>query len=874
MEGYEEVNSMWKLYSWKDVERMFLINKYMWKKIIYDIEVYPSEINVIFYAGKKEDADDIIKKIFGINYIRESILMDSDGSIPVYFQEMEDERCKRQIPLFKYNLYSESSYASNLLKQPFQDAPVIAFHSYKGGVGRTLSLLAFVKAWSELAGNQKLLIVDSDIEAPGLTWMLPKNQEKVYSYLDLLECIQEESTADEVVEKVADMVSKTTIKIETSKQTVEHFILPTYRYIEQSIDLYTTPAVIADGYKKEYMIGEVLSKLGQKLNTAAVLIDLRAGISEFSAPVVFDPRIKKYLVTSTSFQSVKGCEILMELMNKGLPIQEQTLLPEILISMVTEDSDTSEIATNLLEKYCVGDENASMTDNLITVLPFASELIHLDSLKSIMLRLNERDFYKKIKDLVFDNYIMKDSDVNEDTNLQNDRSDFIRNINMMATNQITAERNETFKVLLTEPIQNLIQRIQISIPNVVVLGAKGSGKTFLYKELINCKFLEYFTTRANTDVKNQKTVIIPFLANKNFSEMQTILESSVKTAGEFLESSINLSLWFDNANDIAEFKEVNHTEKEWTEYWKKQLCKSLGDENCSLEEWNQKCYERDKKVVLVIDGLEEIFKNTSNAKNEKLAIATLCQDIINEVRLKYKNIGFIIFMRTDIMRNVISVNFDQFISTYEDIQLNWTHKEALRLAVWLVDQANPGFYKDDVPIEKASPEIVESNLLRLWGKKLGKSTSNEAYTSRWILGALSDFNGQLQARDMIRFLKYATVSEGRKYYKDRYIEPSEIKNAVPGCSVDKIKDIEIEIESMKPIFEKLRNADSSVKKLPFTSDIFGLTADEEKMMIQEGYLKIDKNRYYMPEIIRYALGFQYGKGARPKVLSLMAIGMK
>lgn len=40
-------------------------------------------------------------------------------------------------------------------------------------------------------------------------------------------------------------------------------------------------------------------------------------------------------------------------------------------------------------------------------------------------------------------------------------------------------------------------------------------------------------------------------------------------------------------------------------------------------------------------------------------------------------------------------------------------------------------------------------------------------------------------------------------------------------------------------------------------------------MKQEGYLKIDNDRYYLLEIIRHALKFKYEKGARPKVLSLL-----
>ena len=85
---------------------------------------------------------------------------------------------------------------------------------------------------------------------------------------------------------------------------------------------------------------------------------------------------------------------------------------------------------------------------------------------------------------------------------------------------------------------------------------------------------------------------------------------------------------------------------------------------------------------------------------------------------------------------------------------------------------------------------------KLWGIKLGKASSSEAYSSRWILAALSDFNGQLQARDMVRFLQYAAAKAGNPSYGDRYIMPAEIKNAVPECSRKKIEEIKQEIVSL------------------------------------------------------------------------------
>ena len=141
---------------------------------------------------------------------------------------------------------------------------------------------------------------------------------------------------------------------------------------------------------------------------------------------------------------------------------------------------------------------------------------------------------------------------------------------------------------------------------------------------------------------------------------------------------------------------------------------------------------------------------------------------------------------------------------------------------------------------------------------------------RWILAALSNFNGQLQARDIIRFLEFASISNEKKPpYYDRILMPSEVRSALPNCSRKKISEIKAEYENLKPIFDKLENLFSSKKKLPMNAEDGIMTAMEEKLMIQAGYLIRDGEKMYLPEIIRHALGFRYEKGARPRVLSLL-----
>lgn len=368
-----------------------------------------------------------------------------------------------------------------MIEEELPGVPVVAFHSYKGGVGRTLSLLAFVKAWSslkDLKNPKKLLIVDADIEAPGITWLTMGHEEASFSFLDLLDVTQKMDTVDEVIELISDKILELTIKVETEKTIVEHIVLPTYRYIEQLLDMYSSPESLALSYNKKYILAEVLSKLGENVNAEMVLVDLRAGLSEFSAPLLFDPRVKKYLVTSTSYQSVKGTELLLYQLSKGLPLNGNTKIPEILLTMGQENVDTADIISDLTAVYdqYVTEDSVSVTDDIVTELPFASELVHLESLTKIMKSLNGRDFYRNISEIVQNSYIVPRGTQKSRHKLT--REEVIERIHNFAANQTTAEGNGAFEVLMTDSIQNLLKKYKNNIPNTVIMGAKGSGKTF------------------------------------------------------------------------------------------------------------------------------------------------------------------------------------------------------------------------------------------------------------------------------------------------------------------------------------------------------------------------------------------------------------
>ncbi len=865
-----------RILSWKDIERIIMLHRSRWINLAKQIMVYADMIEISLRENvTKKQMEQVLQVLFEGNFVEEKEMIRLDIGeeyITIDYCGEDEEAKKKTVPLFKDVFYQSNAYKKDMFEQKLSGAQVIAFHSYKGGVGRTLSLLAFAKAWAakQPQGKNKILIVDSDIEAPGLTWLQNEEKEQHYSYLDLLETIQN-NKFEKQAQYIVEQIKESTIQISTEKFNIEQYFLPTYRYKEQLFDIYSKPENIVTSVQGEYIIPEVLSMLGKMLGVDAVLVDLRAGISEYSSPYIFDPRVKKYFVTSTSSQSVHGLTMLLEQVMKGLRIEEDTLLPEIFMTMIPDTMDvneTSDIISEIISYYFSEQyDSSTITDNLVTELPFSSELIHLSSLKQIMRVLANCQFYKKIENIVVNNYQER---IKEASNVAFcDRETIIKNIHAFAMNQITAEGNGEISVLTTTAINNLKKKYRNEIPCTVIMGAKGAGKTFLYRELLRSKSWYGFCSNIEKETLHEDLLFVPAFAAKNAMGFKALIKECVENTNANVKiCNCSEFIWADNENELLNYIQSEHDIQEWKVFWETILVKSVNKNFNTFNTLNEKLEVCKKRIVFILDGLEEILQETNTDISQQRAISVLCQETIREINLRYRNIGIMVFLRKDLARDSINVNFEQFNQLYSTVELQWSRNEALRLALWLVEQAQKDFYQEDIPIESASVEIIEKELQKLWGLKLGKASSNEAYSSRWILAALSDFNGQLQARDIVRFLQYATDIVGKETYDDRYIMPSEIKNAVPKCSDKKIEEIKQEIGALRPILEKLEET-TVEKTLPFTAQTFELSAAEEKIMKDEGYLKIEDGKYYLPEIIRHSLKFKYAKGARPKVLALI-----
>src|SRR5690606_8331348 len=153
---------------------------------------------------------------------------------------------------------------------------IAAFHSYKGGVGRTLHAIALADAVARKGG--RVLLIDADLEAPGITWMLAGHGKRVdFSYEDFLALLHASADGrpDEAVSLGAAYLPN---------QAFDNVIvMPTRRSLADIAPPTIEPTDLLTADRPIYYLTESLAELAAALHASTVLIDLRAGGSELSA---------------------------------------------------------------------------------------------------------------------------------------------------------------------------------------------------------------------------------------------------------------------------------------------------------------------------------------------------------------------------------------------------------------------------------------------------------------------------------------------------------------------------------------------------------------------------------------------------------------
>ncbi len=861
-----------RLYTWVDVEDVLLqIKPDRWPKWLVSARPYWGELSIEIRPGTQEKATEWLRELFDPRFrlstaeemadcfiILESI-KGEEKTLQVWFEETEEKSpIARVTPSLSRPgvIFAQPKDVEPPQNLPDNFPPVVAFHSFKGGVGRTVNLLALARVLTE--EKKRVLVIDGDLEAPGISWMLEEklpNPPVCFADFLALAHWDPSSLAEGAVRLVSDRLKNAFID--------GIYFLPAFRSIAKFTKLEIKPEHLIKGDPNAFLLTEILANLGKALGVDVVLIDLRSGLSELATGLILDPRVYRVFVTTLSEQSLEGTKQVLEIIgNRALSAAEENPLPALIFTKVPRERSQDWVAEpeqRLLEvmQPFLGEDREPV--RIIT--PFSQDLLVLprnwEDVKNI---LQQSGIVEKMRSLL--EWLPTDiSPPIEEEDLKSKREI----LKEQAQQLVYAETSKIADFFATTSLKNLASRHQNSLPVAVIVGAKGSGKTYTFLQIVRRENWETFAVDAGAEEVDVKAFIAPILESKNLTNdarnlVRKTRNKTVKALG-FAKSQNDATI----RDRIADNFGKKLHEGQWREIWLDAMAWAIGfkpEEKGAGQGLIEHLIKEQKQVVFVIDGLEDLFQDFASNKNQQIALRALLQEVPLWLEQQPgRPLGIIIFIRRDLVLAAIHQNAAQMMARYRPFALKWSREEALRLVAWVIKKFEIIKSVDLEKIPEMSEDEIVSELVPLWGKKLGKDASKQAGSAKWVLDALSDFNGQIQSRDLIRLLFVAASNSiNDTKWQDRLLVPTEIRKALTECSQEKIREISVENKVLSALLNKLRELPQKQKKVLLREDMPSLSSEELKTLEDNGVIIRDGDNYYVSEIFRLGLGFSQNAG--------------
>ncbi|HIK11941.1 MAG TPA: AAA family ATPase [Oscillatoriaceae cyanobacterium M33_DOE_052] len=890
-----------RLYTWVDVEEVLLRLEENWPEWLVWASGYWDSLTLGIRAGTQEAAKNWLEDLYNPRWrnesaegmvggviILESINLENPRTLPVVLEETEEEPPKaRLIPSLSRPsvLWQQTENQELPPILPSNLPPIVAFHSFKGGVGRTTHALALAQAM--IGEKQKVLLVDADMEAPGISWVFERRlPSPLVCFADLLAVAHGDGspTAENAVKLVAD-------RLKSQGPIDGIYVLPSFRSLERFTNLEIKPEHLLQGAKDPFLLTQILANLGAEVGADVVIVDLRSGMSELAAGLILDPRVHRIFVTTLSGQAISGTEKTLQLVGNRAPSRkDEDPLPALIIAQVPPEPLGStlvkDVEIQLLEaaRLLLGEAEEVESRQFVVTTPFAESLLALpSSWEETVVRLQKAGIVEAVRSLVERLPGKEENPEIPGEAIQNSSLAAQREkLRDLAKQMVYAETTETEDFFATIILKRLAADFSRRMPIAVIVGAKGSGKTYTFRQIVRRENWQVFARDAQAKEVQLEAPICPILESNNLSNAakQKVQEVRRKTAaalgfGQIQDSS--------NIRDyIRESCRENLHVGEWRDRWLYIMAWGAGfpvTEISATENRDrhigraliQHLLDQKKQLIFAIDGLEDLFQDFATNEKEQIALRALLQEVPEWLGQQPGiPLGILIFVRRDIVLAAVRQNAAQMMALYDNYALKWNREETLRLVAWITNLA--GAIPAKIQVESLAgmgeTELTEA-LIPLWGKRLGSEHFKAVFSARYVLTVLSDYKGQIQARDLVRLLHIAaknSVTDSR--WHDRILTPTAIKESLKECSQEKIQEIEQENISLKIIFTKLRSLPEENRQIPFTQETINLSLEEIKTLEDNGVVIREKDEYYITEIFRLGLGFSFTNAGRLKVITL------
>ena len=773
----------------------------------------------------------------------------------------------------------------------------VCFYSFKGGVGRTT---AVAMSAIELARQgRKIVIIDFDLEAPGIASLFPAESMSQYGLLDFLlesNVYDREIKIDEYIYSVGDYC-------QVDKMGGEIYVMPAYgRVTKDNTELYRKSIMRFDLDTPTYEesvtpVDKLLAMLDKFLDPSFIFIDTRSGIHQIGGMTLTRYTDLALLFFYGSPQNTEG-------MKMTIPILQKSRIPFVLINSkvpVNEQLAEQEKKVYLEGAYealklCddrYANEEIMIEDNSADHYPIDVEYnVALEVINSTdqLLRAweEQRKSYGAVTNAILDTLAEEYVDLNSiNFEGQEAQEQIIGAFSEVMGGLETAAAEEEFASLqnLTDNFYPLKGYTFIFDPRkILVLGQKGVGKTALFSALKNNDYAKALAKYLNisTDQYEHTQWVVGTSQTTNYIDVFSCLkcDEQIRAFLYYIVADVliknDLSL-----REIAEEKISILFEKPFvisscdlltqeTAYILSQFLRKIDDLYVS----------QNKVVTIIYDALDRVVapKDRPRFVSALVDMWYMNESIMQNIRSK-------IFLRKDIYDREVNVPDKVKLKNYSTT-IGWEYDQLFAM-IW--KRAISKSQKMKVLVERITmkgftesaglgiiPRVAEKEnrdiLAALIGVKMG--SGNKASTYKWFRNRLADTQGVIVPRSMIDIFAKAAAKEDelRKGKTEgafkSIIRPRCFEEVLPEVSEKRVTDIKEEFIEYAPFLENLKDTvqrspvEESVFKGALTREGFDNPGEEIRNLINIGIIKpyqrklSDPVRYHFPDIYLRGLGLQ------------------
>ena len=711
----------------------------------------------------------------------------------------------------------------------------VTFYSFKGGVGRTTALTHV--AWILAMRGRKVVAVDLDLEAPGLSTAFNLDPQPEYGIVDYF---YERSYLPAGIEPsilIPDIFGE--VRIQNAKGRL--FVVPagclSLDYISKVDDLHANTVI--DGDQNLWTVFK--REIYERLKPDVILIDSRTGINQWGALSLIQAADDAVIFLFPNEQNKQGIKLLLQsLQNLNKSSINFVFSP---VPDVSKLDKVKEIYQSLLDEIKIStDEESEIDDNDPLEIPEPLVIPYLPHIALVDYYPVEGSevYYNKIANLI-DEEPDKIERTNILTNSETEtRWKIIESLQFPDVNAAEVDQKQQFELLFqrTNDFEKFLDHA-----TCLIRGRKGTGKTALYWLFLKYTSYAQKLARGRLD----KTVFVSAHgrfeesrpSRRQFRSIHENLQQQGGTWEDFWRAYLLLRCHQEKLCNFPEnrkgekFNElkniINNLPKgQWQSEYNEALLEL--STNSKLSEIvndainniiHGEAKKESQKIWFLYDDLDEDFPEAGEVRQS--ALSGLFQLVQSCDANRLTEIRFKIFLREDIWNRLIFDNKSHF--TGRDIILQWTRVDFLRLA--LRQSIQSPYFKDLVnrfspiaedAIDQTTEDAIDKALELLWGSR--RRTGNKAkYVSRWVYERLTDSSGTTFPRSLSILLTGAKEQElsyqGKSSIQpptDRLLRSKSLEIGLKKASEKRCDEIKEEYRHLIKFFDSLKQKSALLPK--------------------------------------------------------------